>query len=81
MRIVFAIIMLCAASACSRVGSDPWASVDYTQAECGTKEAILTTTGCLTGPATDTIADAHKPVSDAEDVGKSHNTRTDGPKK
>lgn len=38
-------------TACEKVGKNPWAHVDYAEANCGTKSAILTTTGCSTAPA------------------------------
>ncbi len=68
---VIAILLL---SACSRVGSNPWAHLDYAEANCGTKEAVLTTTGCITAPpanpAAASAAAAPVPISAPNAVGE-----------
>lgn len=53
---------------CMRVGSDPWMAVNYTEGECGTKRAILTTTGCVTEPTSHYANGTSMPVNSPNDV-------------
>lgn len=56
MRHLPAIALLMLTAACHAVGSNPWMGVDYAEMNCGTKEAVLTTTGCITTPAATPVA-------------------------
>lgn len=60
-------------SACERVGKNPWAHLDYAEMNCGTKEAILTTTGCITAAkpvAAPTVTATARPIRSPHNVGE-----------
>ncbi|NCY25379.1 MAG: hypothetical protein EBX37_11150 [Alphaproteobacteria bacterium] len=75
MRILPTIALPFLLSACHAVGSNPWVGVDYAEMNCGTKEAVLTTTGCVTSPPT---APVTRPVAthDNEETEKPQYTRS-----
>ena len=62
MRPALCLLTLLALSACHRVGSNPWAGVDYAETNCGTK-AILSTTGCITANTSRQVTAQSTPVS------------------
>lgn len=73
MKTIPMLISMMVLSGCSCVGCDEWANLDYTLAECGTKNAILTTTGCQKNPAMTTHAGQVKAVSNVDNVDNVHN--------
>ena len=62
MRLYLLLPILCL-PACERVGGNPWAHLDYAEANCGTKSAVLTTTGCNIAPVANPVT-ALIPVKD-----------------
>ncbi len=64
MRAHLLILPLLCLTACEKVGKNPWAHVDYAEANCGTKAAVLTTTGCNVAPAANPVT-AVIPVKNA----------------
>lgn len=61
-------------TACEKVGKNPWAKMDFAEANCGTREAILTMTGCVTAPPTNPVSATAKPktIHGPNNVEESH---------
>ena len=49
--IVPMLLLMTALTGCKNELAEPWAQVNYTEAGCGTKDAVLTTVGCAVNPA------------------------------